>query len=249
MSLEEKLIELIQSNDYVSEEKIDDIINNYSEKQYVSNDVINNLIYFFNGKRCEEYFWDNILLILDNSVVEDVLFDYLIKKKISLITLSHIVKDDDKLIGLGKYCEEALFTVFKHYYTMNIYTVYDFANLLNKYFFEGVAPQLFLSKTDNRIKQNYLYYFIDKYDNCSIELKQQVADLIKAGMLEISNDEDEIKKAYNSNNYIFNLAVSKNIFTPIEILEELMIIKNIKYSSKIRENSKFTIKLKTNFNF
>ena len=63
--------------------------------------------------------------------------------------------------------------------------------------------------------------------------------LISKFFFELRNTEniDFIKKYFQLNNYIYDIAISQNVNTPIDIINELCSIKEMKYSKVIRANA------------
>ena len=84
---------------------------------------------------------------------------------------------------------------------------------------------------------------------CDEIIKTQAEHNLIADSISISSDYYEIKRAYDVyiDNFIILLAISKNVFSPDDVLNELLNIKNIKFAEKIRNNSRETLFIKKLF--
>ena len=185
-------------------------------------------------------FWENLLDYLPQKSLSQNVFDYLLKNKIGLIRLAHMDLDDNKLKKLVMYAEEALFTLAKRYYGKKEYSVADFASFLCEYKNGTLLEQLGFIKPDNPKKGQILFYFYSKDKEYQSEIKK----LIESKYLEITNDSSIIQVAYESNEPLYSLALSKNIFASIDILDALTNISGVENASYIRKNSRETLSLK-----
>jgi hypothetical protein len=228
---DEKYIEWI--NDSFDEKIIHDM-------SFCDEELLLDVITKFHNTEIRDDFWNTILDYLSPKSLTQPVFDYLIKYEIGIVALAHMDLDDSKLKILSKYAEEALFTLAKPYYTNDNYSVDDFINLINNYNNDMLFEQLIFEKPSDSRKENALIYF---YYNKEQHI-EKINKIIMANKLKIENNLDEIEKAYKLEDFYFNLAISDNLFTPYCILEEMSEITGIKFASKIRMNSRKTIKIK-----
>ena len=200
-------------------------------------DVISKL----HGRKERDLFWEDLLwLHLPQKALSGKVFRYLLKNEIGLIALAHMDLEDKKLEKLIPYAEEALFTLAKRYYGKSEYSVADFAGFLCRYNADSLLAQLGFVKPDNPRKEQILYYFYSRDERHRAE----IGKLIESKHLEITSDLSLIRTAYESGEPLYNLALSKNMFAPVEILKALADISGVKNASAIRSNSRETLSLK-----
>ena len=85
-----------------------------------------------------------------------------------------------------------------------------------------------------------MIYYLSVY--CSD--KEQIREETLFYVLSYTDDITFIRECYKTNKYKLLLAISKNYFTPNNILEELLHIKDIKMAKAIRLSSAETLKCK-----
>lgn len=196
-----------------------------------------------------ESFWNNLLDYLSEKSLTRNVFDYLLRNKIALVSLAHKRLDDEKLKKLIPYAEEALFTLAKRYYGQSEYypsdfddeTKYsseDFAGFLCEYYYDALLEQLSSLKPDDPEKEQILFYFYSKKHRPDVE------KLIELRCLEITNDPVMIQSAYERNDPLRFLALSKNMFVAADMLESLGNVSDIENTSCIRNNARKTLSIK-----
>lgn len=199
------------------------------------------------------YFYD----LYQKGVLTDNVIEFLIKYDIGLSYLAHLPLSDNNLIKIyltnRQVCEEAAFTLIDRVLKNNI-TIQDFNNIFSQCCNESVSEYLFgsiLLKQDfNELLQNKIFdaiHYIKRLylSNENIYITAVVFEIFLK--LRQTSDIEFITKYYNLNNYIYNIAISQNDNTPVDIINELWVLKNMKYSKIIRSNAeKIRIKYYSN---
>ena len=207
---------------------------------HVDDKLLSDIASKLHERKERDLFWENLLDYLPTKSLSQNVFDYLLENKIALIRLAHMDLDDNKLKKLVIYAEEALFTLAKRYYGGKEYSVADFASFLCEYKNDELLWQLGYVRPDGREKEKVLFYFYfrDK------KRQPEIDKLIKSRYFEITSDPSTIQSAYESNEPLYSLALSKNIFASVDILRALTNISGIKNASYIRRSSRETLLLK-----
>ena len=208
------------------------------EVLFVDELLLHEIISKFHQSDERNALWEAILSYLSPESISQSVFEYLMKNKIGIIALGHKDLDDKKLDTLANHVEEALFTLAKRFYKRDSYSCTDFCSFLKKHDHDMLLEQLLFETPNDPKKELILYYFYYRRD------QSRITRLIKAKKLRITESTEEIENAYKLKDYLLNLAISSNLFTPDEILEELAKISEMKYASKIRSNIKETLKFK-----
>ncbi|MDR2527433.1 MAG: hypothetical protein LBD04_00225 [Synergistaceae bacterium] len=237
MNLTEYLMWVLNDDQWITEDACDLAADDDS---YVDEQLLLDIMSKLHERKERDRFWENLLDYLPPKSISQNVFDYLLKNKIGLTSLAHMNLDDNKLKKLTIYADEALYTLAQRYYGKKEYSVADFAGFLCKYNDDALVEQLGFIKPDNPEKEHILFYFYSKDEKHQSEINK----LIESKYLEITDDYSKIQTAWKSNEPIYNLALSKNIFTSVDILEALTNISGVKNASCIRRNSRETLSLK-----
>ena len=196
-----------------------------------------------------ESFWEDLLDYLPEKSLTQNVFAYLLGNKIALVSLAHRRSDDERLKKLIPYAEEALFTLAKRYYGQSEYypsgfdgksqySAEDFAAFLCEYYYDALLEQLNPLKPDDPEKEQILFYFYSKKHHPDVE------KLIELRCLEITNDPVMIQSAYERNDPLRFLALSRNMFATRDMLESLGNVFDIENASYIRSNARKTLSIK-----
>lgn len=237
INLIEYLTQVLNDDQWVYEETGAIMIN---DGLSLDNKLLLDIISKLHERKERDYFWENLLHYLPQQYLSQNVFDYLLENKIGLITLAHMDLDDKQLKKLVTYAEEALFTLAKRYYSKKEYSPANFAIFLYEYNNDVLLDQLRSLQPDDSIKEQILYYFYSKNE----KQRSKINKLIESKCLEITNDSFAIERAYKCAESIYNVALSRNIFTPIDILDSLKNISGIENASIIRRNSRDTLVFK-----
>ena len=196
-----------------------------------------------------ESFWNDLLDYLPEKSLTQNVFAYLLENKIALVSLAHRRSDDERLKKLIPYAEEALFTLAKRYYGQSEYypsdfngeskySAEDFAGFLCEYYYDALLEQLGSLKPDDPEKEIILFYFYSRKHRPDVE------KLIELRCLEITNDPVMIQSAYERNDPLRFLALSRNMFATRDMLESLGNVSDIENASCIRSNARKTLSIK-----
>lgn len=193
------------------------------------------------GNSHEYDFWDIAFDYIDANILTDSSIKYFIEHNIELVALSHMNLSDKWLIKLSNDFDEALLTISKRFYQDSNYSTQQFMALLIRFKEKAdVFLTLLLLKNINHEKNKALIYYLSVY--CSD--KEQIREETLFYVLSYTDDITFIRECYKTNKYKLLLAISKNYFTPNDILEELLHIKDIKMAKAIRLSSAETLKCK-----
>jgi hypothetical protein len=193
----------------------------------------------------QEYIWDYLLSIMNPCELSEDVFRYLIKNRISLLTLCHMQLPDEWLTELIEYDDAPVYTLAERYYLSDKYSSLDFLKFYNQYLQgrDEVSLHLldFYGKSDKRGLLISLCSNNEKFEDTEKLQWHRVADRVKG--LTSSEEIRSIYKEYKTVGVIL-FEIASNYFTPKEILLELVSVKGILYANKIRKNSEKTLKLK-----
>ena len=74
----------------------------------------------------QEKVWDSLLSVLDVDSITDEIIEYLVKNKISILTLCHLELSNKWLIKLLDYDDAPIYTISKRYYLSSEYSFSQF---------------------------------------------------------------------------------------------------------------------------
>lgn len=212
-----------------------------TENRINSSQLLYRLIDFLHKKKEMEAFWDSLIFLIDPKAIDAICFEYFMQNNVALEKLSHLELKDNQLKILATKYNEACMTLLKRLYTSS-YSEDEFCEFISictdEYSFKYI---LSIPKQMDHKKQK-LYDVINNRNDLSKELKTIALKQYNSDILENTDNVDFIKKCYIQMEPNYLLSISKNINTPIYILEELKVIQGIKYASTIRKNSLDTIK-------
>lgn len=248
MNLAEYLKQIVNDNQWVYEEDCD------LSARGITPDIVDEKLLLkvaskLHKQKERESFWNDLLDYLPEKSLTQNVFAYLLENKIALVSLAHRRSDDERLKKLIPYAEEALFTLAKRYYGQSKYypsdfngeskySAEDFAGFLCEYYYDALLEQLSSLKPDDPEKEIILFYFYSKKHRPDVE------KLIELRCLEITNDPVMIQSAYESNDPLRFLALSRNLFVPTDMLESLGNVSDIENASCIRSNARKTLSIK-----
>ena len=160
--------------------------------------------------------WDIAFDYIDANILTDSSIKYFIEHNIELVALSHMNLSDKWLIKLSNDFDEALLTISKRFYQDSNYTTQQFMALLIRFKEKAdVFLTLLLLKNINHEKNKALIYYLSVY--CSD--KEKIREETLFYVLSYTDDITFIRECYKTNKYKLLLAISKNYFTPNDILE------------------------------
>lgn len=189
----------------------------------------------------EDEFWDIAFNFIDADMLTDSSIKYFIDHNIELVALSHMNLSDKWLIKLSNDFDEALLTISKRFYQDENYSTEQFMALLIQFIEKAdVFLSLLFLKNINYQKNKALIYYLSIY--CSD--KERIHEETLFYVLSYTDDINFIRQCYKTYKYKLLLAISQNYFTPNDILEELLHIKDIKMAKAIRLSSSETLKCK-----
>jgi len=186
-------------------------------------------------------------IVYQKGLLTEEVVEFLIENEICLDYLAHLPLSDNQLLILFKrnsqLCEEAAFTLIDRALKENV-AEQDFHNIFSQCCNETVSKYLFgtiLLKRDINclLKSKILdaIQFIKQQYSIKEDIHKTAVEFENFLELRDTADVEFIKRRYNSNSYIYNMAISQNLNTPIEIINELCSLKDMKYSKIIRTNA------------
>ena len=212
------------------------------EKDILTQEIFEKVISAVDVSKDKICFWETILPYLSEKVMYDSCFHYFVANQIGLIILAHMPLDNQKLKILSKYVQEALFTLMKRYYTLDEYSEKIFCEELNRYLDDDLLEQLLLLKPSSEMKEAILLFSYEKSNSSNVVRKVQKIQHSK--IVKVSSDIQLLTEAFLSGDDLDYLSLSCNLHTPLNILEQLAHVKNVKNSSYIRKNSLQTMQIK-----
>ena len=190
---------------------------------------------------------DYFELLYKNGKLTDEVVGLLIKNDIGLDYLAHLPLNDSLLLSLfnrnRQLCAEAAFTLIDRTLKDEV-TKQRFQEIFGQCCNESISKYLFgivLLKCDidGLLKSKILdaIQYIKQQYSINDEIYKTAVDFEVFFELRNTENIDFIKKYFQLNNYIYDIAISQNVNTPIDIINELCSIKEMKYSKVIRANA------------
>lgn len=227
------------SNDFGLHLILDRLKNNTSSDKSEISKLIRML-----EKDAEYNDWESTTEFLDTQIIDEYLFDYLYKNRICLEKLAHMKLSDRHLKKLSADYDEALITLAVRYFTSDDYSVAELINLLKDCKYDSVFEMLYFVSDSLTEKSTAVNYAVSKNKYLTSDEKEHLHKLYRSKMLLFSDDEEVLTNAFEENEPVYMLSLSKNINTPEDILNKLINISGIKYASQIRSNSRKILKYK-----
>ncbi len=182
-------------------------------------------------------------LIFNPTFPEKLLYQLLEENKF-ILSLAHRKGPIDFLLKIARIegsPSEALLTIGHHYYDSEKISVQQFKSFLDEF---SSREELFISLAyyikEKNEKQEIFSLFIK--DNIEIRNILEVSIITKE--LLHTSDQDFISEKFKQGFPKYFVSIAKNIHTPIELLEKLMEVKQIKYASIIRSAAAQTLRKK-----
>lgn len=185
--------------------------------------------------------------LYQNGILTDEVVDLLMKNNIELDCLAHLPLNDSLLLSIfnknKQLCAEAAFTLIDRALKDEV-TKQRFQEIFCQCCNEDVSNYLFgfiLLKCDidglRKCKILIAIQYIKQQYSSNEELYKSAVDFEVFFELRDTVNIEFIKKYYQLNSYIYNMAISQNENTPIDIINELCSLKKMKYSRVIRANA------------
>ncbi len=192
------------------------------------------------GKVLENSIWDQTIWNYPAALPDDLCF-YLIENELALTALGHTRQSDKVLLVLGHLVPEAALTLGKEIYHSQDYGLEDLKMVLNEY------PDLhwlwnsliYVSASDASKKQYFISELAKRPDFDDIEATRKELEIVEE--IKHSSSIATITQYYQQGTPRFLDCIAANSHTPLEMLEELAIIKNVKYAKSIRNRSRENI--------
>lgn len=187
------------------------------------------------GTKIEDKLWSNTLWFIDNESLTNEVFNYFYENNVAITALGHLPLKDEFLWLLVGQVEESILTLGIRYFTEAKYSVEDFRNFLLKFTTcDWLWNTLISTETSNPDKDKVLkktLFSSTNFDN----YKQKLIEQSIERNLRSTNRIKIINKYYKINNPRFLRGIAQNPITPLNILVELINIKNIRYARDIRQ--------------
>lgn len=191
-----------------------------------------------------ERFWSAVIEYTDTGCIDDECFEYFYGHDIILCSLAHLDLPDRYLKKLSGEYEEAYMTLAKRFYSDDKYSLADFVKLMRGCRNEAVIEQVFFIQRGITAKGMALYETVQASPYLDDEIKKLSRRIYEAGLLMCTDNEKLIEEFFVRNDYVYNIALSRNVRTPDSILERLAEASGMKYSKQIRIFSRETLKAK-----
>jgi hypothetical protein len=221
---------------------ISDEYNLYEDIEDQNNYIVDsNLLLFclgkFKGAKIEDSFWSNTLCFLDNDWFPETIFNYLYENKLALTTMCHLPLRDEFLWKLVNTEEEAILTLGTRYYTLEKYSIDAFERFLLRFKTCNWLWRCLISTTTSDTKKKKLFRRLLFNNTKFHDYKVLIIEKTIEERLKKTHCIKLINKYYKLNNCRYYVGIAQNPNTPINILEELLQLKNVKYAKLIREFS------------
>ncbi len=212
-----------------------------SENRINNSQLLHQLISFLHDNEEKEEFWNSLIFFIDPKAIDTRCFEYFVQYNVALEKLSHLKLEDEQLKVLAPKFDEACITFMMRLYN-DSYSDEEFYEFIstckNEYAFKYI---LSVPKQMNYKKQK-LYDVIKNRNDLSEKLKAFAFKQYNSDILKNTDNISYIIEFFTKMEPEYLLSISKNINTPINILENLKIIQGVKYASIIRKNSLETLK-------
>lgn len=203
--------------------------------------TIDEIVDVYNTNRKTDFDWDEYINSIEFSTASDDVFDFILSHNMGLVALSHKNIPNKWLIKLARLgFDEALFQLGKKLSCGSDDDCLTFAGFINEFSgnYDLFVQLLEFHDLNREIRNIMLYYGRNSMNN---EVRRYVQAYIDAEIASITTNQTVIISAYNSGEYHSLLAISQNLFTPNWILEELLLLADVKFAKKIRSYSRSTL--------
>lgn len=192
----------------------------------------------------EKEVWESIVLDIPCELFSDKVIAHLYNNHIADIELAHLQLSDEWLKKYSKYDDEATITLGIRMYSNAQYSSNDFFEYIFKHQNDECMLEILLDNPmTNFAKANVLLNLCGSSN--SNRLRTLADEIRKCFLLAFTQDVEMIRRAYLGQHSPYMLmAISQNIITPSEILNELVNVRNIKCASAIRANASTTLKVR-----
>lgn len=211
----------------------------------IEESMISSITLKLKGSTIEKLFWEKTLFYISSKSLSKDFINYLINNQIAIEVLGHMPLKDDFLWELVDLVDEAIITLGKRYYLESKYSENDFVFFLARFkryhwlWNNLLNIDLITNKIKNKLLIKNLFLLTDFDD-----LKGLVIDTNKEKLLIKTKNIKLIMKYYNSKEGKFLKAIAQNLYTPIDVLKELVNINNVKFAKQIRELAKANLKMR-----
>lgn len=219
------------------------------EEIFIPPAMLNDLIDKLDCDSRRNEFWDLMVSHIHVSSFTDDQINYFYKNEIAVISFCHKELSDKWLKKYMKFDDAPLYTLSIRCYKNSSYSCEQFSLFAQKYILKSKEVYSFLLEYMEISEKWHILIYLGKQDTC--EDIQKIANTFsEIFYLSYMANEEEIINAYLSNkkNGRVLLAIAKNIYTPMYILEELSCISNVYQSSIIKRTSTEVMKIKKAIN-
>jgi hypothetical protein len=225
-SSDNNLTELI-TDDFVLDGKIKHNISIDNDK------IITDFKSRLQGLYLENQIWNETLYHYPKQL-PDELGIYLIENKIAMSNLGHTRQSDKIMWVLGQHVEEAALTLGKDIYNNDSYSIYDLKLLLETFYdMHWLWNSLIYENTLSHKKLDLFNELLDRRDDFN-DIKVRKRELDIERVLIQTDSVEIITKYFVENNPRFYQVIAQNPYSPINLLNKLKYMKDMKFARKIR---------------
>lgn len=188
-------------------------------------------------------YFEELIDYINIESFSDVIIDNMIDNNIGIEKISHIPFKNNILLKLAHVSEDASMLLFKRLYTNNKYSVNELIECFKSNYSDSVYEYLCILNTDDFDKEIIIDYIANKYSNQPY-IKDMVFKRARGRTLKFEISDDVLIHYIEENEYVYDLAISENIFASEHVLRKLMNVKGIKYCKEIRKKARETLENK-----
>lgn len=196
-----------------------------------------------NGTKIEDELWSDTLGFIDNESLTDEVFNYFYENNVAITALGHLQLKDEFLWLLVDQVEESILTLGIRYFTEDKYSVEEFRKFLLKFTTcDWLWNILISTNINNPDKDKVLKKTLFSSTNLD-NYKQKLIEQSIERNLKNTERTKIIIKYYKINKPRYLRGIAQNPITPLNILEELITIRNIRYAKDIRQFASENIRI------
>ncbi len=213
------------------------------ENGYIDEIHLNKLIICWKDNINYNIYFEKLIDYIDIESFSSNVIDNMIGENVGIDKISHIPFRNEILSKLACVNEDASMLLFKRLYTNSIYSVKELLKYFRQNYTDNVYEYLCILNSSSLDKEIIIDYIANEYSSLQ-SIRTMVCKRTKARMLQYEMDNNILNNYISENEYIYDLAIAKNIFASELILRKLMDLKGLKYCKEIKARAKETLERK-----
>jgi hypothetical protein len=238
-SSDKELIDFI-GEDFVLDGKINEHVDIDDDK------LIINFQTRLQGNMFENLLWEVTLYYYPDKL-PDYICHYLMDNEIALSTLGHTKQSDEIMWVLGKLVPEAALTLGQEIFMNDVYTANDVKQLLDTFYNDHWLWNSLIYLEASGFEKQEIFNKRLASRNDFDAIKERKEELTVEILLKQTKSVELIRKYFLQKNPRYYQVIAQNIHSPIDVLEELQSVKDIKFARNIRNYATENIRVQNKY--